>query len=202
VPRIVAPRRGTGLALDGIEPLLLRSWDGGPAKLPTEVRVAHTGAALVVEFCGACDRLTVDPGLPTDRSVPGLWRFDVVEVFVSDRAEGVPYREIEATPLGQWLAIAFDRPRVEGTTWAARPRVEAEVEGKRFRVRLAMALAELRTRPGGGGREGAAGDGWRLGLFRIAGREPEREYSSLVPTLTSRPDFHQPSRWAWLTLGD
>ena len=43
---------------------------------------------------------------------------------------------------------------------------------------------------------------WRLGLFRIHGKEPDREYLSLMPTQTPAPDFHQPGRWAFLTLAD
>ena len=90
--------------------LLLRSWDGGPAALRTEVRVAVDRDRLLVAFDCQYDRLEVDPALPRDRSVPGLWNHDVVEVFVSDRSEGCPYREIEASPLGQWLALGFSRP--------------------------------------------------------------------------------------------
>jgi hypothetical protein len=41
---------------------------------------------------------------------------------------------------------------------------------------------------------------WRLNLFRIEGREPERFYSAWRPTFTLKPNFHVPERFGELTF--
>ncbi len=178
-------------------PLHLAAWDGGSPLLATAVRLARAGDDLAVRFDAAYDALHVDESLPRDGDAEGLWEHDVVELFASDRDQGVPYRELEASPLGQWLSLAFDAPRVRSTREPrARPLVEATIAPDRFTVTLAVPLRALAT--GGGGLPCRL----RLGLFRIhgpgpgRGTSPARAHQAWPPVPGPRPDFHRPERWA------
>ncbi len=178
-------------ALAAVAPLALSIWEGGPPAHATAVRIACVGDDLVARFTCAYDMLNVDPDWPRDRSVPGLWTRDVVELFVSDRDEGSPYRELEASPLGQWLTLAFDAPRVASAVLApAAPHVTVrERTPAAFVVDLAAPLAQLGTRAG------TVPSSLRMGVFRVTGREPDREHQTLVPVPGTTPDFHRPERW-------
>ena len=169
----------------------LGGWDGAVTRLSTDVRLAVLGDRLTALFHCRHDRLAVNPSLPRDRGVWGLWERDVVELFVSAGPDGVPYREVEASAAGQWLALAFDgvrRPAKE--PWRPAVRVGARVAGPRHTIEISLPLASL-------GLDAGAGP-WRLGLFRIHGSPGAREYQSLHPTGTAIPDFHRPESWALL----
>lgn len=189
-----APRT-TPLALRLLPPLRLSRWDGLEAPNPTEVRLGHDGERLLVEFRARHRGVVVDPEEPHDRPTKHLWLRDVVEVFVSDDPSGSPYRELEVSPLGQWLALSFEAPRkASPTPWQPTPQIRAELTPDTYRVELAIHLDQLRSRP-------TANGDWRIGLFRIGGSEPSREYSSHVVTPGATPDFHQPACWTPLVFG-
>ena len=194
-------RRIVASELPSLPPLRLARWDGGIAPLATEVRLGHDGQRLLVEFRARHRGVDLDADQPTDRPTPRLWLRDVVEVFVSDDSRGAPYRELEVSPLGQWLALAFDAPRVaSATSWQPTPEIRAQLDADTYRVALAIPFDQLCTRPERRGE-------WRIGLFRIGGREPSREYSSYEAAVSAgptgpAPDFHQPDCWTPLVLDE
>jgi len=193
-PRLIAPKLD-GRELCDLPPIALAGWDGGTAQLATEARLAHDGDRLHVGFRCRYAELHVDRALPFNAPAAGLWHHDVVEIFVSDRPEGRPYREIEASPLGQWLALAFvDRRVPTSEPWRMRPQVAATIGADQFSVELTLPLDELRTC-----RE--LEPDWRIGLYRIAGRPPDRCHLAHRPNGSPEPDFHQPETWAPLTIG-
>lgn len=71
------------------------------------------------------------------------------------------------------------------------PMVCEDPELKRLLATIALPLAALSTQTPGQP---------RLGLFRIHGDRGAREYSALLPTGTTEPDFHRPERWLPLSL--
>jgi hypothetical protein len=196
-PRLTAPRVEGFDGLAAVEPVRLRMWDGAPGWPTTEVRLGTEGRILRVEFHCAFEELSVDPTLPLDAPAPRLWEWDVVELFLSDRSEALPYREIEASPLGQWLALSFDLPRVASARpWGYRPEVSAAISPGLFTVRLGIDLGAAAFGAGAS----TPGATWRVGLFRIAERPPDRRHLSLAPGGTAAPDFHRPGSWAHLAL--
>jgi hypothetical protein len=194
---LLVPALPPGGDLERLEPILLRAWDGAAPRLSTEVRLGHDRTRLRAHFRAAYDRLHLDPEPPSDRPVPGLWRHDVVELFVA-AADGAGYREIEVSPLGQWLALAFAAPRrAAAEPWRPRLEIAAAIGAGSFDVRVAVPLADLGIAAGPAG-TGAA----RLGLFRVHGAPPGREHFGQLATGGDRPDFHRPWRWPALRLGD
>jgi hypothetical protein len=180
----------------------LVGWDGRPATQATRVHAelqgSFRGGRLAATWDCAFASLDVDPALATDRPAPRLWEHDVVELFLGAGPTGCPYVEVEVSPLGQWLALAFSAPRVEvAGDPPPRPLFRVERAAGRFAVRIELDL-EHAFGPGGAARSGAI----RIGMFRILGQAPAREHLALRPgPAGSAPDFHRPQDWLEIGLG-
>ena len=140
------------------------------------------------------DELNLMDDQPVNRPVDRLWETDVVEIFL--RPESCDdYFEIEISPLGQWLDAHIRKPRVDvNFNWSSGLDLGVEIlKSKKFWTAAAkvpfrpiLETCGLRNLP-------QVGDVWRLNLFRMAGRGPNREFLAWRPTFTRVPDFHVPS---------
>lgn len=187
-------------------PPLLLSHGGGPARWRTAVRVCRDDFGLAVRF-DCEDRAAW--GTYSERDDP-LWQEEAVEVFLAPDAEDPRhYFEFEISPRG----VLFDA-RVNNPT----------SERKDLEVETAWNCPKIRWGAGGGGLlHPSAGENWwaalvipwvplgvgkslpdllRANFYRIERPPGEAsEFSAWSPTLADPPDFHQPARFGFLSLG-
>ncbi len=158
--------------------------------------------SIFFRFSCRYEKLHVNPDYPRDRSVEGLWDYDVAEVFM--KPDGCPgYFEYEVSPLSQFLAAHIIKPWKEvDFTWDSGMKARSELEEDSLRwnavIELpfqAMAAAESFRMP-------ESGDIWRINLLLALGKDPSRYYMCWQPTLTEQPDFHVPDAFGCLIFKD
>lgn len=180
-----------------------RQWNGAvaPAALATSVRVVWTPSHLWFGFDCRYAELDVDGGSDVDTTVEraALWDRDVCEVFVQGPNEphGDSYKELEVAPTGQWCDLAIHRPRVD-IDWQWNSGMETaggiDAATRQFRALMRVPFRAFGATP-------AAGDMWRVNLFRIGRVGGVRHYLTYAPTGTSTPDFHVPACFVPLEFG-
>jgi Carbohydrate-binding family 9 len=193
-PRLEVPALGPTDRLVGLPAIhLSNALDGSPPRLPTAVRVAARGGALLIRFDGR-DRGVV--ATLTRRDDP-LWKEDVFEVFLSAEDPPRTYYEFEVNPLGALFDARVESP--EGRRETMRVDVGWDCPGFSARVRrredLWSALLTIPLAP----LEPCGARLWRANFYRIDRGESD-EYSAWSPTGAEPPDFHRPERFGFLGL--
>jgi cellulose/xylan binding protein with CBM9 domain len=180
-------------AWQGCQPIRIEHyWSGEPAPSSrhAEARICWSKEALHVRFVGVQQEpLIVSDNPRTDQKTLGLWDRDVCEIFVApDASNPGRYFEFEAAPTGEWIDLGIvvtangretDWDYVSGFTTAAK------LEGDRLFVGMRIPWSESIPKP-------AAGDVWRVNLFRCVGPEAPERYLAWRPTRTPEPNFHVP----------
>ena len=171
-----------------------RNWKGEEAypQRETEVRLLWSFEFLYVRFRAHYRDLFIYPEANARREQ--LWRGDVAEVFLQTHASALKqYKEFEISPNGNWLDLNIAPEGTSNLMCALRTRSAIDEKKHVWMAELAIPMNCLIE----------AFDPnvtWRLNLFRIEGREPERSYSSWQPTNTSKPNFHVPEAFGKLTF--
>lgn len=149
------------------------SWDGQAVDERVVVDVT-IGEALTVAFEAP---YFGDPPPPGPAGVtPGLWDYEVVELFVA--GPGERYLEVELGPHGHSLVLQLDGVRrVVGTSAADRYR--AQIEGGVWRGEAVVDAGLLPPRP------------WRVNAYAIHGVGAGRVYRAAFAVPGARPDFHR-----------
>ena len=179
-----------------------RYWDGRSALREkghhwmnlTYVRSLWNEQVVFFYFESWFDSLNVNPEWSRETAIEGLWNKDVVEVFLKPGA-APSYFEIEVSPLGQWANMRIVEPRVEvDLEWNSDLELETLLSKQEsiWRVFLGLPYKSIWEEPP------EVGTSWRVNLYRIAGKEPHREYLAWRPTFTGQPDFHVPSSFGHL----
>lgn len=179
-----------------------RYWDGRSALREkghhwmnlTYVRSLWNEQVVFFYFESWFDSLNVNPEWSRETAIEGLWNKDVVEVFLKPGA-APSYFEIEVSPLGQWADMRIVEPRVEvDLGWNSDLELETLLSKHEsiWRVFLGLPYKSIWEEPP------EVGTSWRVNLYRIAGKEPHREYLAWRPTFTGQPDFHVPSSFGHL----
>ena len=171
-----------------------RNWKGEESYPPreTEVRLLWSSEFLYIRFRAHYRNLFTYPEANARREQ--LWRRDVAEVFLQTDPNSLrQYKEIEISPNGSWLDLNIAPEGTSNLMCALRTRSVIDEKKRLWTAELAIPMKCLTQ----------AFDPnvvWRLNLFRIEGREPERFYSSWQPTNTSKPNFHVPQAFGTLTF--
>ncbi len=153
------------------------AWDGTPAA-PGEratLTLALGAGRLAVTIDAPYHGDPPPPGPPGH--APGLWEFEVVELFVY--GDDGRYLELEFGPHGHHLGLELHGVR----TVVREVRVidyHCAIEGDRWRGAASVPLARLPA--------GAA----RCNAHAIHGVGAGRRYLSAAPAGGARPDFHRP----------
>jgi hypothetical protein len=179
-----------------------RYWDGRSALRErghnwmnlTCVRSLWSDQSLFFYFESWFDSLNVNPEWSVKTSTEGLWSRDVVEVFLKPSA-APSYFEIEVSPLGQWADMRIVKPRVEvDLEWNSDLELETLLNKDEsiWRVFLGLPYESIREATP------EVGTSWRANLYRITGKDPDREYLAWRPTFTGKPDFHVPPSFGHL----
>jgi hypothetical protein len=108
-------------------------------------------------------------------STPGLWDFEVVELFVCGPEED--YIEIEVGPHGHYLALRLSgvRQPIEAGMLL---QVETAITGQTWRGRVHIPREALPEGP------------HRINAYAIHGQGASRRYLAAFPTGGAAPDFH------------
>jgi hypothetical protein len=177
-------------------------WSGepAPASRHAEARICWSNEALHVRFVGVQkEPLIVAENPLVDRKTLGLWDRDVCEIFLApDASNPARYFEFEAAPTGEWIDLGIvvkpegretDWDFVSGFTTAAKLTVD------RLFIGMRIPWSEAIPKP-------AAGNVWRVNLFRCIGPEAPERYLAWLPTRTPEPNFHVPEVFGTLLFGN
>jgi hypothetical protein len=150
----------------------------------TEVRTLWSAESIYLRFdCRFREIFTYEGG-NTRRDK--LWMRDVAEVFIRPGTwEPNHYLEFETSPNGDWLDLDISPGQKSILCLDLKSRVTRVLERQTWTAEIAIPISCF-TEAFDPGHE------WRLNLFRIEGREPDRFYSSWIPTHTPQPNFHIP----------
>jgi hypothetical protein len=164
-----------------------RLWDGSPAAPAERARVSVSRlseALLAVRVDAPLHGDPPPPGPPGP--APGLWEYEVVELFVGGQGSG--YTEVELSPHGHSLLLRLEDVR-RGARELGPARYTVAHLGGRWSGLLLLPVAWLPEGP------------WRGNTTAIHGQGEGRRYLSSVPLPGPRPDFHQPAAWVALDPG-
>lgn len=184
----------------GTTPVILDTdYNGSPVSgVRTEVRSLWTPEALHVLFTNEYQELNPKPNPNTQTETPRLWDWDVSEIFLGVQPERITsYKEFQVSPQGEWLDLDIDRldPKAQvGAAWNSRMQVRARIDPvkKVWYGEFRIPFSDLGiTSP-------KAGSELRAGIFRIAGRAPNRQYLSWQ--VTNGKTFHVPENFGIIRL--
>ncbi len=162
---------------------IAHTWDGQPAERDevASIHLARAGSDwhLTVSAPFHGDPLPALPPGPT----PGLWEFEVVELFVVGHGEGPPYTEIELGPGGHHLVLQLHgiRQPIASELPIA---YEVEVHNGRWHGEARIPGRLMPVRP------------QKWNAFAIHGLGPSRRYLAAHPVPGPQPDFHRLAAFA------
>lgn len=181
-PRVVANRDKAG------EPV------PGP---PTEIRSRWTKENLYLLYVCPYDELNLKPDPTSSAETPRLWNWDVAEAFIGSDYERIGrYKEFQVSPQSEWVDLDIDRDDPKGQAgmkWNSGYAVKGRIDtGARIWYGLMrIPFSAIDTRAPQIGRE------LRIGLFRLAGANPKKNYSWQP---TGGVTFHVPQAFGTLRL--
>jgi len=177
------------------------SWDtdyaGVKTGTVTRARFLHSPSGLYAlwELQGA--GLHTDHTRPTDVPRPKLYEEDCVELFFTpDPAHPRRYFETEIGPFGHFLDVAVDLDAHKSdTSWSSGAHIATTQDPA---AHTAVIEAELTSADFV--RALVPGAHLPLGLYRMDGVSPSREYLAWSPPRTAHPDFHVPEAFGTLMV--
>jgi hypothetical protein len=181
-PRVTASRDYLGKPIDGP---------------PTEIRSRWTKQYLYLLYTCPYDELNLKPDPDASKETPQLWNWDVAEAFIgSDFAHIARYKEFQVSPQSEWVDLDIDRENQQGqqgmkwnSGYTVKGRIDAQARVWYGEMRIPFAAIDERAPESG--RE------LRIGLYRIAGRNP-KQYFAWRPT--GQTSFHVPQAFGTLRL--
>jgi hypothetical protein len=171
-----------------------------PVKLPeTVIRSRWTRRYLYLLFTCPYNKLTLKNSDPvTDSETDNLWKWDVAEAFIgSDYLNTARYKEFQVSPRGEFVDLDIDRSdpkNQKGVEWDSGFTVSGRIDSEKKiwygEMRIPFQSLDVK--------QPKVGDELRIGLYRIAGQEPNRMYLAWRPTGAST--FHVPDAFGSLVL--
>jgi homoserine O-acetyltransferase len=165
---------------------------------PTEVRSRWTNGNLYLFYICPFDELNLKPNPNPSAETNLLWNWDVAEAFLgSDYDHIAHYKEFEVSPQSEWVDLDIDRadPKAQqGIRWNSGFEVKARIDrqAKVWYAAMRIPWSSIDSRTPTAGME------LRLGLYRCAGKEPNRQYFAWRPTGVKT--FHAPKAFGTLRL--
>lgn len=166
--------------------------------LSFEVRTRWTPRYLSVLWINPYQDLNLKLGPTSAKETWALWEFDVAELFIGgDPAHPRRYKEFQLSPANEWIDLDVDRDRA-GLEVDWRWDSGFEYRSVLHRDRK-LWIAEMRIpwraidpRPATPGRE------YHANIYRIAGREPSRQFLAWRPLMS--PSYHTPEKFGKIRL--
>jgi alpha-galactosidase len=161
-------------------------WRGKNPKpqLETQARILWSHEHVFVQFLCRYRELYVYSESNCRRDE--LWDRDVAEIFIRPPEDKLRhYREFEISPNGNWLDLDIDHGEKRILFCDIKSRATVDADIRVWIAEMAIPFSCLTT-------AFDPGDVWKLNLFRIEGRKPNRFYSAWQPTDTPKANFHVP----------
>lgn len=165
---------------------------------PTEVRSRWTADNLYLFYICPYVELNLKPAPDPKAETDHLWDWEVAEAFIgSDYNRIAHYKEFQVSPQGEWVDLDIDREdqsRQQGVRWNSGFSVSARIgrQAKIWYGAMRIPWKAIDSRPAQAGRE------LRIGLYRIAGRDPNKNFYAWRPTGST--SFHVPKAFGTLRL--
>jgi Carbohydrate family 9 binding domain-like len=184
--------------VDAPRVLATRDYFGQPiAGAATEIRSRWTDRNLYLLYICPYDELNLKPDPDPTKETLQLWNWDVAEAFIgSDFAHIGRYKELQVSPQSEWVDLDIDRENQKGQAgmkwnsgYTVKGRIDAQA--KVWYGEMRIPFEAIDSRPPQPGRE------LRIGLYRIAGREPKKHYAWQP---TGQSSFHVPQAFGTLVL--
>ncbi len=182
-------------------------WNGKEPKtsgpeIRAEVTSLWNEKSIFFLFRCRYDKLHVNREFPRDKSVEGLWDYDVAEVFIKPEGSS-GYLEYEVSPLSQYLAAHIIKPWKEvDFSWDSQMKAKALLDEESSSWNAVIELAFQAMAGAEPCRHPVSGDIWRANMFLALGADPARNYMCWQPTLTEKPNFHVPEAFGCLIFRD
>jgi hypothetical protein len=164
---------------------------------PYEIRSRWTDGNLYLLYICPYEELNLKPDPDPTKETPQLWNWDVAEAFIgSDFAHIARYKEFQVSPQSEWVDLDIDRENQKGQAgmaWNSGYKVKGRIDAaaKVWYGEMRIPFSAIDPRPPQPGRE------LRIGLYRIAGREPKKFYAWQP---TGQTSFHVPQAFGTLRL--
>lgn len=166
----------------------------------TEIRSRWSANHLYLLYICQYQELNLKPDPAVTKETNQLWNWDVAEAFLgADFNDIARYKEFQVSPQGEWVDLDIDRSplkRGAGVAWDSGFEVKARVD-EAHKVWYGAMKIPLKSI---GVAAPAVGVEIRAGLYRIAGREPQRKLISWQAT--GARNFHVPERFGILRLSE
>jgi hypothetical protein len=175
-----------------------RDYLGKPiAGAPTEIRSRWTKQNLYLLYICPYDELNLKPDPDPAKETPQLWNWEVAEAFIgSDFTHIARYKEFQVSPQSEWVDLDIDRENQKGQAgmkwnsgYTVKGRIDAQAKVWYGEMRIPFAAIDSRAPQ--------AGREFRIGLYRIAGREPKKFFAWRP---TGQTSFHVPQAFGILRL--
>src|SRR5579872_842401 len=164
----------------------------------TQIRSRWTDRCLYLLYISPYRELNLKPNPSTTTETDHLWDWDVAEAFIGTDFNHIGrYKEFEVSPQGEWvdLDIDFDHPKQQiGEAWNSGFQVKARVDAEKkiWYAEMKIPMSQIDSRTPRVGLE------MRVGLYRIAGANPNRIFMAWQPNM--HKSFHVPSAFGILRL--
>jgi hypothetical protein len=157
-----------------------RDWQGLPLAAADQAWIAFERAGEQLDVAFDAPYFGDPPPPMAAGAAPGLWEFEVIELFIA--GPGEEYLELEFGPHGHYLVLQLcgvrkAKPR---PSQSALPLTYAvQIEGGRYRGRAQVPMSYLPDRS------------VRVNAYTIHGQAGARRYAAHAPVAGARPDFHR-----------
>ena len=174
-------------------------YQGKPiAGAPMEIRSRWSKNFLYLFYVCPYDELNLKPNPNVSAETDHLWDWEVAEAFIGSDYDHIgSYKEFQVSPQGEFVDLDIDRehPQTQpGVKWNSGFTVKARIDpqAKVWYGAMKIPWAAIDARTPEAGRE------LRIGLFRIAGKDPNKKYYAWHPPMGT--SFHQPKAFGTLRL--
>lgn len=166
----------------------------------TEARFLWSTDALYVLWSLEEAGLHVDTARSTTVERPKLYEEDCTELFLApSAATPARYFELEVGPYGHFFDIAIDHTpgsaHREDTGWSANATIATTRDAAAHTATIELKITAPQIT-----RALEPGASLPMGLFRMEGTSPDRQYLAWSPPRTKKPDFHRPDAFGRLVL--
>jgi hypothetical protein len=163
----------------------------------TEVRSVWTPRHLYFLFINHYESQHLKPNPSTTEETWGLWDYDVAEVFIGHDLENIHrYKEFEVSPQSEWVDLDVDKSKqpVVDWKWNSHFKFANKVDEKNriWYSEMQIPWESIAVKPP------AAGQEFRLNLYRIEGKGEGRRYLAWRPV--NNPSYHTPEAFGRLRL--
>jgi hypothetical protein len=165
---------------------------------PTEIRSRWTKDHLYLFYTCPYDELNLKPNPNRSVKTAQLWDWEVAEAFIGWDYDHIgQYKEFQVSPQGEFIDLDINRddPKAQQfMAWNSGMTVNARIDAdaKIWYGVMKIPWRAIDTRTPEPGRE------LRIGLYRIAGKDPNKKFYAWRPTGST--SFHVPKAFGTLRL--